>query len=203
MQRRYALWFFLLVVAPLLIVCGHPWKTVVQARPNPFVNQRRFAVLPVAYENLRVGDMREGDYLSEKDGEKWKSWQADKAAINDIYTAQLIERAADSGVQVVRATGPGDAAFLIRPQVTWIEPGFYTAIVNKASEIKLTVKITDPSGLVLDEIMIHRVVASSGGVISAAISDTMTSGGRLKQAGEEAGDVTGKYLRFRVEGNEE
>jgi hypothetical protein len=202
-QRRHALWFFLLLVAPLLIGCGHPWKTVVQAKPNPFFNQRRFAVLPVSYENLMVGDTREVDYLSEKDGEKWQTWQADKKAINDIYTDQVIARAADAGIQVVRATGPQDSPFLLRPHITFIEPGFYTAIVNKSSEIKLTLKITDPSGLVLDEIQIHRVVASSGSLIGAAISDTMTSGGRLKQAGQDAGNVTGKYLQFRVEGNED
>jgi hypothetical protein len=150
-----------------------------------------------------VGETREVDYLSEKDGEKWTSWQADKTAINDIYTEKLIARAADSGIQVVRATGPQDAPFVLRPHITFIEPGFYTAIVNKASEIRMTLKITDPNGLVLDEIIIHRTVASSGGIISSAISNTMTSGGRLKQAGEGAGDVSGKYLKYRVEGNED
>ena len=193
----------MLIVAPLLIGCGHPWKTVVQARPNPFVNQRAFAVLPVAYDNLMVGDTREVDYLSEKDGEKWTTWQADKAAINEIFTQALVARGGEGGVHVVRATGPQAAPFFVRPQVTFIEPGFYTGIVNKASELKVTVRITDPTGRVLDEIMLHRVVASSGGVISSAISGTMSSGGRLKQAGEEAGNITGRYLQYRVEGNED
>jgi hypothetical protein len=202
-QRRYAFFIFLIALAPLLIGCGHPWQTVVQARPNPFFNQRRFAVLPVSYEGLSVGETREIDYLSEKDGDKWKSWQADKAAINDIYTERLIARAAGSGIQVVRATGPQDAPFVLRPHITFIEPGYYTAIINKASEIRMTLKITDPNGLVLDEIIIHRVAASSGNLISAAISDTMTSGGRLKNAGKAAGEVSGEYLQYRIEGNED
>lgn len=205
MNRRTAtlLAVLLALVAPLLIGCGHPWRTAVQARPNPLVGNRRFAVLPVSYAGLRVGDTAEADYLSEKDGEKWQSWQADKAAMNEMFTERLVQRASDSGIAVVRASGPMDARYFIRPRITWIEPGFFTAVVNKGSEIQMTVQITDPNGLLVDEIMIHRVVQSSGGIIATAISGTVTSGQRLKKAAEDAGVVTGEYLQFRVEGNEE
>jgi hypothetical protein len=202
-NRRFSLFIFLLVALPLLIGCGHPWQSVATAVPNPFVGQRRFAVFPVTYNGLMVGDKRESDYLSEKDGEKWTSWQADKQAINDKYTADLIAEAANGGIQVVQATGPGAATYFIRPNITLLEPGFFTAFVNKSSELRMNVQITDPTGRILDEILIHRVVGNQNeGIISAAINGTVTSGGRLQQAAEQAGEVTGKYLRFRVSGED-
>ena len=69
--------------------------------------------------------------------------------------------------------------------------------------MKVRVQLTDVNGLVLDEIGIHQVVASSGSIISAAISDTVSSGSRLKQAAEAAGDITGQYLEYRVFGEVE
>jgi hypothetical protein len=178
----------------------HPWRTVIQARPDPFFHQRNFAVLPLSFEGLRVGDKAETDYLSEKDGDKWQSWQADKVAMNERFTEALMARAGEVGIRVVRAGGPRAAPFFVRPIVTWIEPGFYTAFVNKPSEIKMRVQLTDVNGLVLDEILLHQVVASSGSIISAAISDTVSSGSRLKQAAEATGDITGQYLEYRVIG---
>ncbi|MCK6590429.1 MAG: hypothetical protein L6Q76_22935 [Polyangiaceae bacterium] len=209
MRRRTA---SILVVGLLAVFsvplsgCGgrhYPWRTIVRASPDPFYMQRRFAVLPVSYEGLQVGDKAESEYLSEKDGEKWQTWQADKAAISERFTQRLIDRAADVGIQVVRASGPQAAPFFIRPHVTWIEPGFYTAFVNKGSEIKMRVQITDVNGLVLDEIAIHQAVESSGDIISSAISRTVTSGSRLKQAAEALGDITGQYVEYRVLGEVE
>lgn len=195
---------FLILLIPMLIGCGHPWKAVIQARPNPFVGRTQYAVLPVSYDNLMVGETPERIYLAEKDNEKRASWEADKASINELYTNALVAAAADAGLSVVRATGPTSAPFLIRAQILMMEPGFYAAIVNKDSEIRMVVQITDPRGAVYDEIQIHRVVTNAGqGVVDAAISGTLTSGGRLKQAGEDAGHVTGKYLQFRFEGGED
>jgi hypothetical protein len=185
--------------------CGtyRPWRTVIQARPDPFYGQRSFAVMPTSYAGLRVGEKAESEYLSEKDGEKWQTWQADKVAINARYTERLIERAADAGIRVVRATGPGVAPYFIRPHITFIEPGFFTAIVNKGSEIRMRVQLTDVNGLVLDEILIDQVVESSGGILSSAIEGTVTSGSRLQKAAEALGDITGQYLEYRVVGEVE
>lgn len=205
MHRRPGVFASILILlAFVLIGCGHPWKSVIQARPNPFVGRNQYAVLPLSYENLMVGETPERIYLGEKDSEKRASWEADKASINELYTNALIAVAGDAGLSVVRATGPMSAPFLIRTQVLMMEPGFYAAIVNKDAEMHLVVQITDQKGAVYDEIQIHRVVSNAGqGVVGAAISGTLTSGGRLKQAGEEAGQVTGKYLRFRFEGGED
>ncbi len=195
---------FLMILMPMLIGCGHPWKSVIQARPNPFVGRNQYAVLPISYDNLMVGETPERIYLESKDAEKRASWEADKASINELYTNALIAAAADAGLSVVRATGPAAAPFLIRTQILMMEPGFYAAIVNKDSEMHLVVQITDQRGAVYDEIQIHRVVGNAGqGVVDAAISGTMTSGGRLKQASQDAGHVTGKYLQFRFEGGED
>lgn len=204
MLRRYALAMLVLALIPLLAACGHPWETALQAHPNPFINQRRFAVLPVTYDNLLVGTTPEASYLSEKDGEKWRSWQQDKARINEQFTRALIERAASSSIQVVLASGSQDARFFIRPNVTMIEPGFFTGVgVQKSTEIKMTVRITDPIGLVLDEVLIHAAVQPSGDILSAAISGTVTSGAHLGQAAEDLGRIMSLYVRHRVSGDDD
>lgn len=203
MLRRYALAMLVFALVPLLAACGHPWKTAVEARPNPFIGQRRFAVLPVTYNNLVVGSTPEASYLSEKDGEKWASWQADKGKINEEFTRALIEQAASTSIQVVLASGPQDARFFIRPNVTMIEPGFFTGVgVQRSTEIRMTVRITDPLGFVLDEVLLEKSVQPSDDILSAAISGTVTSSARLKQAAEDLGQIMGLYLRHRVSGDD-
>jgi hypothetical protein len=56
---------------------------------------------------------------------------------------------------------------------------------------------------VLDEILLHQGVESSGDILSTAISGTVTSGSRLKKAAEALGDITGQYVEYRVLGEVE
>lgn len=194
MHRRHALWILMLCFAPLLAACGHPWKVAVEASPNPFYGKGRFGVIPVTFNQLIVGDKSESEWMSDKDGDQRASWQEDKGAVNEKFTMGLIESAASESVSVVRATGPSDAPFLIRANVRYFEPGVFTGFFNKDTIIKMTVQITDPTGKVLDEILIERM--------SIASLTNPSSGGRARDAGEQLGRLTGKYLGFRVRGEE-
>jgi hypothetical protein len=182
----------MLCFVPLLASCGYPWKTSVQAAPNPFIGQKRFGVIPVTYDRLIVGDKSESQWMAEKDGEQRASWQEDKGGINEKFTVALIEGAASDTIQVVRATGGADAPYLIRPNVTFIEPGIFTAFFNKNTIMRMTIQITDPTGRVLDEVLIERMVAAS--------MTNPSTGGRMRDAAEQLGNLMSRYLLFRVKG---
>src|SRR5689334_4978313 len=86
--------------------CAPLWQVHIMSVPNPFFGQRRFAVLPIDYTGLRVGQKSEAQYISEKDSVQVKSFQEDKAALNERFMGQLMANAKSAGIDVVPATGP-------------------------------------------------------------------------------------------------
>lgn len=190
MLRRHALWMLMLCLASLLAACGHPWKTTRQAVPNPFYGKGRFGVVPVTFNALAVGDTTEADWMKEKDAKQRQSWQEDKAGINEQFAEALIAQAASDGIIVVKATSPADAPFIIRANVTFYEPGIYTGFFNRDTLIKVTVQITDPAGMVLDEVLFSAM--------SEATLLNPSSGGRARDAAEQIGKLTALYIRHRV-----
>jgi hypothetical protein len=182
----------LALASTALVGCGPPWQILHAAEPNPFVNQRTFAVLPIDYIGLEVGEKSEPEYLAEKDAETRQNWTGDKLGMNEEYAKHLIEEANERGIRVTLATGPASAPFIIRPAVRWLEPGFYVGVASGSSEVKMTVQITTPDGKVLDEIqMSHRTGAS---LVNSA------TGHRLRSDGAGLGEITAEYLEKRVTG---
>jgi hypothetical protein len=178
------------VVSFLLMGCGPHWRVMSQASPDPFMNQKRFAVLPIDYAGLRIGDKGEVEYLAGKDDDSRKSFVGDKVGVNEEFAKALIGKAGELGLQVVPATGPTDAPFLIRPSIAWLEPGFYVGVASAPSRIRMTVRITTPDGRILDEIELEH--ATGAGITTPA------SGTRLRHDGEGLGTVTAEYLQSRV-----
>ncbi|WP_437965609.1 hypothetical protein WMF04_39155 [Sorangium sp. So ce260] len=194
MHRRHALWILLLCLTPLLAACGHPWKTSRQAVPNPFYGKGRFAVVPVAFLALEVGDVSEADWMADKDAEQRQSWQEDKSGINEQFTEALMAEAASEDAIVVKAMSAADAPFFIRANVTYYEPGIFTGVFNKDTHLKATVQITDPAGTVLDEVLFEAK--------SPATLMNPSSGGRARDAASQLGKLTGMYILHRVRGDD-
>lgn len=189
-MRRSMLIAVLLTLAALVVGCGPPWQIMRQANPSPFVGQTKFAVLPVNFTGLRVGEKDEAGYLAEKDDESKGKWAGDKLGINTEFTENLISESNSNGISVVPATGPADAPFVVRPAVAWLEPGYYIGIAGSASKVKMTVQITAPDGAVLDEIIIEHSTGPS--IQNAAV------GTRLREDGENLGRLMARYLNARV-----
>ncbi|AKT44003.1 hypothetical protein [Chondromyces crocatus] len=200
MVRRVVFFVMALGFASLLMGCGPRWQVVHQTTPSPLVNQRSFAVLPIEYSGLRVGEKTEAQYLSEKDAKQQESFQADKDALNQNFARALIEGAAGDAINVALATGPSAAPFEIRPVVTFIEPGFYAVVASMPSEVHMTLRITLPNGQVIDEITLAHSTDSRSGFSVGGISMNPSSGGRLRKDGEGLGEIVAKYLRERVGG---
>src|SRR6476620_9049976 len=113
MERRS--WIVVTASVMFMAGCGPHWHVLSQASPDPFLNQNRFAVTAVDFTGLHVGDKTEGQYLSEKDGDAQTSFQGDKVGINEEFTQGLMDAGHEFDLNVVRATGPESAPFLIVP----------------------------------------------------------------------------------------
>lgn len=191
-RRSFLVLATALAAAPLLAGCGPKWVVLTQAAPNPLLNQNKFAVLPVDYTGLTVGQKTEADYLAEKDADTRANWDGDKAGIDAEFVKVLTERASGAGITVVKAAGPADAPFQIRPKVEFIEPGFYAVVASRPSEVRMKVQITAPDGKIIDEITIRHGTQA-----------TMTNpavGNRLRDDGEGLGAIMADYLKVRVTG---
>jgi hypothetical protein len=203
MHRRY-----LLSIVPalgalaLLAGCAsRQWRVVAQAAPSPFTNQRTFAVTPIDYTGLVVGDMSEAQYLAQKDADTQGKFLGDKAGINEEFTNALISEAKDNDITVTLATGPTSAPFIIRPYVSFIEPGFYAVVASGKSEVRMTVRITAPNGIIFDEIALRHSTDSASGWSIGGISLNPSAGGRVRKDGVALGKIVAAYLKERVEGH--
>jgi hypothetical protein len=186
--------------ASLLGGCAPPWHVVVRAAPDPFVGQRKFGVLRIDYAGLKIVDKTEAEYLGGKEPKQAESLREDKVALDAKFLEHLQAKAREGGIEVVAATGPGDAPFVLRPAVSYIDPGFYVGLAGAPSMVHLNVKIAGADGRVLDEIeLAHGTDPSSGvSIAGASLPAKASSGGRLQKDGEELGKLVALYVMARV-----
>jgi hypothetical protein len=186
MQKLW-LAFVCLSIASLALVtgCGPRWQIVKQANPNPMVTDSKFFVEKPTFDNARVGGKSEPEYAAGKNPDQQASWAADKAAFMEEFgNGYTDDREA---VGVAAAAGEG---FVVKSNVTWIEPGFYAAVAARPTEVKMTVQVLDKAGVVQDEFLIRSA-------IQATLTNPST-GGRFRDAGKDLGRVVAKYMKKRT-----
>ncbi len=200
MDRRSFLGLGVVAAGSALAGCAPPWHVVAFASPNPFLGQRRFGVTPIDYAALMVGGKPEPVYMASKDPKQQASFQEDKAALNEKFLEHLTLKARENAIEVVPATGPGAAPFILRPSVNFIEPGFYAGVAASPSEVHMRVHILGPGGRPLDVIeLVHGTDPNSGVRVGGfSIPKDPSSGGRLRTDGAKLGDLVGRYLISRV-----
>lgn len=161
----------------------------VRADPNdPLFQARTFAIEPLTFANLMVGDKPEQVYLSGKDPKQQQSFEMDKAEAARLFGARFAGLLAQSGIQVV-APGPG-VPFTIRVNVELFEPGSYTFFVNIPTELRMTLQVFDAQGQPMGQTP-----------LAARVPSTMSnpaSGTRFRQAGESLGEAAGHYILRRT-----
>jgi hypothetical protein len=176
----------LVALAAVTMGCGPRWAVLQQTVPNPLLNQRQFFIEAVHAENIAVGDKPEAAYLVEKTPEQQASWHADKIDMITHYAEGLMSEG--EGLQF--PTQPGPTTFIVRAIVEFVEPGFYAYVASHPTEVGMRVEILAPTGQVLDVISIHSVIPAD--MTNAA------SGTRMRQAANDAGQITADYLKTRV-----
>lgn len=186
MIRRSFFVFALLVLG--MVGCVPRWVIRQQAVPNPLLNQHKFSLEGMHWEQLRIGGKTEAEYLGGKDADQAASFQSDKRTFEERFVASLSGGA--QGVQFVPAP-PGEAgAFIVRAAVTFFEPGYYVGVAARDSEADVTVQVFSPDGKIVDEITIHSRIA--------ATMTSPSSGDRMRKCGNDLGGVTAKYISSRV-----
>lgn len=169
--------------------CGPPGIVIRQAAPNPMAGKLEFAVDPVAYTNLMVGDKTEAAYLSDKKPEQQQGFEADKAETAKNLIEVLVANAGSRNIKIAPSGGaPGP--FNIRTTITFFEPGNFNGFVNIPSTLKATMQVVDAGGQLLDEVQFQTSV-------SASLANP-SSGGRMHTAGKQIGADMARYLMFRT-----
>jgi len=171
--------------------CAASYDVVRSAEPSPFSCNAEFVVLPIAYDSLQVGKKTEADYLFTKSPETQKRWEQDKRAIDREFHHTLITQANERGVRVQTALPAGEPdAFVIRPVISVIEPGFFAGPAMHASEVLLTVQILTPDGRLLDEIDLES--ETMGSIVHP------TTRSRFESDAEKLGEAVAEYLDTRT-----
>ncbi len=79
--------------------CGPHWIVLSQASPNVLLGARQFAVMPIDFSGLHVGEKDEAGYLAEKDEGQRVAWARDKLAVNELRRRPCGREAAKRGIQ--------------------------------------------------------------------------------------------------------
>ena len=183
---KHALILFLVLTSSLSsLACAPAWTVVRQTSPDPFVGRPQFSVEPLHFEDVTVGEKSGVEYSAGKHAESRESWRTDQEAMSERFTAGLA--AEERGLQI---GGPGTSNMVVRPVVTFVEPGFYAYVASQPTELAMSIQVLDVDGHLLDEIEIHSEIG--------ATMINPSSGTRLRQAAEHLGKVAAKYLIGRV-----
>ncbi len=119
------------------------------------------------------------------DGAEAKERQADEVAPPAKKRSADDEFDGEDSSEAV-AEGP----FVIKPQINFMEPGFFAWVASSSSRITVNVKIEDRGGRLLDEIEITKSWAAS--TVDAA------SGTRYRKIADVLGRITADYLEHRT-----
>ncbi|WP_437734804.1 hypothetical protein [Sorangium sp. So ce1335] len=200
MHRRSLIAATLVAFTAALAGCAPRWRVVTQASPDTFVGQRYFGLMPIDFVDLRVGDLPEDMYLARKDSDEHRQFVSDKASVDEEFAKTLIETAKDHGIDVAQVSDPRSAPYVLRPYVSYMNPGFYAVASSSPSQIILTLRITTSDGKVLDEVQLSSRTASPNPStsLSRADADKLKPGGRWREDARIIGETVSSYLASRV-----
>jgi len=166
--------------------CFSSLRVIRQAPDNPLVGTPSFALVAPTFNNLHVNGVPEAEYVKTLKAETQTAWDGDKAKIAEAFTKVLMDA---SGVDTQPIRLAEDAAFQLRVNIDWIEPGFYTYWNGDEGRIKMRVAIRTRGGKLVDEIEIETTENAS--LYYPAIRD------RLRRCGLRAGEEVVRYLEER------
>jgi hypothetical protein len=183
---RLAILATLSFLAGSLTGCGPRWSVITQAAADPLRGAKVMYIEPIHYDPPIVGAKSEGEYLADKSADQRDGWLTDKADTSNRFIATLIS----SLTEVQFATQPAPGVFIVRPIVSFIEPGFIAPFASAPTQVRMRVQVLSSDGAIIDDIAIPSAIPAS--LMYPA------SGTRMRLAGEDLGRVTAEYLRKRI-----
>lgn len=152
----------------------------VAPNPNdPLRGVRNFIIEPLAYPAVVIGDQPEAAYLARKDEKQRSSWEVDKGESAARYAGTALMLGAQSGLSVAPPPPPGPGFFVLRPLVSFFEPGNFNGFFNKNTAMRITVQIFNDQAQQVDQVELATVV-------QATLANP-SSGGRMRTAAEDLG----------------
>lgn len=188
MNRRHFTLLATLVAALLMGGCFKRYTVIRQAMPNPFLGMHSFAVEPVHFETLQVGQTTEAEWLSRKTPEQQASYMNDRQAMIQRFVERMTAR--NPGLEIIAGPPPSPQTFIVRPILEFIEPGFYIGIMKLDTQARMRVQVLTQAGQVLDEFLTYTRVE--------AYLFNPATGGRLRTAADRLSDAATQYLRDRT-----
>ena len=179
----------LVAIALSTVGCADPWTLVHQVNPTPYGKSSNMTIEELSFDDVKVGEKTEDQYLATKSADTQQSFRGDK----DAMVAQFRKGfdAERGALPIIPAGLPGSNPFVIKPRVTFIEPGFFSGmIVSASTELRVTIDVVDANGNMDDEIVISTKVS--------ATMDDPASGTRMREAAQEVGRDTAAYLKKRL-----
>jgi hypothetical protein len=177
-----------LALFTLIAGCAHVSKTA--GPSDPLRGARHFVLESFDFSGCHVGHQTEAEYLADKSDLQRQRWEADKAEIARLYLAALARRASQRGLDIVPAPAPGPGYLILRPVITFIEPGKFTRSRNSNTQMQMKLVIADGQGGQVGHVPLAAHTLSSSG--NPSISD------RLYQTGSRLGAATARYLFRRT-----
>ena len=179
------------------------------AKPNPFRADAQFFILPIRYQNLRVGRYTEQEFLSRKKPKDARNWHEIKHRVVDIFMNRFLDVTRGLPIQYKGKPQPRD--FVIVPTVSFMQPGFF-AFISRPSEIELRIRIVKGRDI-LDEVIFRSQTSptgktyykkgnvsiyAGGNQLSAMIPTKASVASRIQTDARYLADGFAKYLRWRL-----
>jgi len=183
----------------LLTACGSSFTFVRRPEPSSIKGAKKVAVVAMTYEGLMIGKKSFDQYIKEKEdkaAEKGKESKADEKWDTNMdkwqkdMTAAISSELKNAGVDVVEVPNLSAATegVIIQVNVEFIEPGFYTYVINNPSQTRVRVKVIDATKPG-DPIYEFLGVSSHGGY---------TTGGRIGMDISSLANQIAKFLRGEI-----
>jgi hypothetical protein len=180
---------FLLLMVVCVAGCGGSWSVIKQAAPNPFTPDGTFAVAPPTFENLRVGDKSEAEWLTEKDEKARMIHEGDKQSYGNAFVTAM--NAHKKSLKIV-AEG---ARFTVKSHLYWMEPGYYAMVSHAPARVKVRVDVADEKGTVVDQV---EFTGQGAAIEPFNPVPRGTVGERLRECADEVAAKVSRYLRQRA-----
>jgi hypothetical protein len=185
----------MLLFALATLGCSAPrkvWTVSQHAQPNPLSGETEFAMAPLDFDDLLVGEEPEHEYVARKGDDFKEAWLSDKRAMKVLFADQLAAHAAEGGIEM--SSTPDDAAFVVQASVTFIGRGYWAGMFRQRAVMMAVVNIMRPNGDLVDQIVVKETTGVHEGYAA------FTAGARLRRLAEKLGAHTAIYLRGRAGG---
>lgn len=187
------IFLFSAVILIALAGCKSP-IALIQGNPAPVKGENVIEVI-FTYENMKVGNMPEEEYVKRKigeEGEEWhKAWLQDRTDRFEPRFIELANRYTEENYGLTFERNREDTKYIAIVNTYYTEPGFYTYVRNKPAEVGIRITIAERNNP--DTPIAVFDMPEIEGVVTPDVGTRITSAYRF--AGRIFGSEFSKYIK--------